>query len=177
VSIPSVTLPSPNEKSQQDASDDPYSRIEPRDQTSTYDTRSALGSCAYGFSLFRVCRCELRSLIGRIREAHETGLYRWGVAVLPRWFGALIGQEYLSAQRCCNEDTQKILQSHKWMSLSDTLVFLQGWTLGAAWAYSRSRTQYSSPIQSASGNFASTGEVGEARQSYAAPSSSPSVQT
>ena len=177
MSTKSLTLPSEASKLEVVAPDDACAHIALPDQTSRYDTGSALGSYLYPFSLFQVCRCELRSLLGRIREARETGLYRWGVAVLPRWFGALIEQEYLSAQRSCNEDTQKILQSHKWMTLTDTLVFLQGWTLGAAWAHSRNRSECSSPAQSASGNLADSEEIGKARQSYAAPNNSPRVQT
>jgi hypothetical protein len=63
------------------------------------------------------------------------------------------------------------------MSLTDTLVFLQGWTLGAEWAYSTRNRERSSPIQSASGNLADSEEIREARQSYAAPNNSPRVQT
>jgi hypothetical protein len=177
VSIPSVTLPSPNPQSRATSVGDACSRIAPLDQSSRYHTSSALGSAWYRVSLFQVLRYELRSLFGRIREARETELYQRGIAVLPQWFGALIGQEYLSAQRSCNADTQRITQSHKWMSLTDNLIFLQGWTLGVAWAYSRSRTQHSSPTQSASGNLADSAEIREARQSYAAPNNSPRVQT
>jgi hypothetical protein len=179
VSTKSLIPPSLNSQPEAVAPDDASSRIAPLDQTSKYDTRSALGSAWYGVSLFQVLRYEIRSLVGRIRESHETELYQWGIAVLPRWFGALIGPEYLTAQRACNEDTQRISQSHKWMSLVDNLIFLQGWTLGAAWAYRNQarHSEDSSPIQSASGNLADSERIEEVRQSYAVPNNSPRVHT
>lgn len=162
----SFTRPSPNQQSQPDALGDACSHIVPLDQIPKYDTRSALGGCSYPFSLLQVFRCEMRSLLGRIREAREMELYRRGVAVLPRWLGALIGSEYLTAQLCCNEDMQRIAQFHRWMSLTDTLVFLQGWTLGAAWAYRRCNNEHSSLTHSAPGNLADSAKTGEAEPSY-----------
>jgi hypothetical protein len=156
VSNRSVTLPSEALKLEVIAPDDACPYTSPPNQNAKYDTGSALGSAWYPVSLFQVLRYEIHSLIGRIRESRETELYQWGIAVLPRWFGALIGAEYLTAQRACNEDTQIISQSHKWMSLTDNLIFLQGWTLGAAWTY-RNQARHnedSSPAQSASGNLA-----------------------
>jgi hypothetical protein len=163
VSTRSVILTSPNPQSQPCASVDACSHIEPRDRTSNYDTRLWLGSCSYPFSLYRVLRSELRSLFGRIREARESGLYHRGVAVLPRFLTALLGQEVLIAQWCCNEDTQRILESRKWMNLSDTLIFLPGWTLGAEWAYRTLHSEHFSPAQSASSNLTDSGAVGKAR--------------
>jgi len=141
-------------QSVEDAQDDASPRIAPHAQTSRYDTRSALGSAWFPVSLLQVLKYELCSLLGRIREARETELYQRGLAVLPRWFGDLVGPEYLIAQRCCNEDTRKTTQSHEWMSLTDNLIFLQGWMLGAAWSYRTRHSEDSSLLQSASGNLA-----------------------
>jgi hypothetical protein len=148
------SIQSPSQKSRVVALDDACQHTAPPHQISKYDTQAALGSAWFPVSLFQVLRYEIYSLLGRIREARKTELYQWGIAVLPEWLGALIGREYLIAQRSCNEDTQKITQIHPWMSLTDNLIFLQGWTLGAAWSYRTRHSEGSLPVQPASGYLA-----------------------
>jgi len=96
------------------------------------DTASLLDADSYPCSLFQVLRSEIGSLLGRIREARKTGLYRHGVSCLPQWMRPVLREDYWPAQRCHSEDTRKILAEHPWMGLTDYLLFAQGWTMGAA---------------------------------------------
>lgn len=148
MSIRSATLPSENLQPQQDAPGGAVPRIEPQSQIpSIYDTRSALGLSWCRVSLWRVLRYELCSFFGRMREARRTELYQRGISVLPEWVELLALDQYSAARLCCSKDRQKMAEKHNWMSLTDNLMFLQGWMLGATFPQRKSHSEESSPQQ------------------------------
>lgn len=128
-----IVPPTQNQQSQVEASDcaDSHTSLLPQIY-SKCDTKSLLDPDPRPCSLFQVLRSEIGSLFGRIREARQTGLYRHGVLCLPEWMRAVLREHYWPAQRSHSEDTRKILAEHPWMGLTDWLLFVQGWTMGAS---------------------------------------------
>jgi hypothetical protein len=57
------------------------------------ELNDVLGENLHRVSLLRVLKSEIRSLYGRIREAHSTGLYQRGVLFPPTRLIALAGKE------------------------------------------------------------------------------------
>lgn len=104
-------------------------------RTSIPELEPLLGDGACRFPLLQVLRFEIRSLLGRIREARCTGLYRRGIVFPPESLMTVVGTECATALQSYSDDKQKICRYRPWMSLSDTLTFQLGWLKGAEFAY------------------------------------------
>jgi len=73
----------------------------------------------------------------------------WLYATKPYLYGNHIGQLGGSPQDAlrnaqtlaCIRDMQHIAASHRWASLLDRGLFVEGWNLGAKWAFGESHTQ------------------------------------
>lgn len=117
----------------------------------TQSFAASLGTHLYPASLGRVLRCELGSLLGRIRALLRTQLHRRGLVLDPACATASTGEERKQAQDACSEDMRKLFAARPWLTLVDGEIFVLAWKQGAEWSDRNCRSKFpsSSPDSSA----------------------------